>query len=118
MRRLWIGFSLVMVLSFLALGWLGSRIYQEAPPLPLRVVTTDGTEVIGENQIQEGQNVWQSLGGMEVGSVWGHGSYVAPDWTADWSTPPMLSKKRKRPNDAVDLCRSQRPLEWRTRFCR
>ncbi|MBC7174213.1 MAG: cbb3-type cytochrome c oxidase subunit I, partial [Polyangiaceae bacterium] len=26
----------------------------------------------------------QSLGGMEVGSIWGHGSYVAPDWTADW----------------------------------
>ena len=24
------------------------------------------------------------MGGMEVGSVWGHGSYVAPDWTADW----------------------------------
>jgi hypothetical protein len=21
---------------------------------------------------------------MELGSVWGHGSYVAPDWTADW----------------------------------
>ena len=21
---------------------------------------------------------------MEVGSVWGHGSYVAPDWTADF----------------------------------
>src|SRR5262249_60475729 len=31
-----------------------------------------------------GQNVWQALGGMEVGSIWGHGSYVAPDWTADW----------------------------------
>ena len=31
-----------------------------------------------------GQNVWQSMGGMEVGSIWGHGSYVAPDWTADW----------------------------------
>ncbi len=31
-----------------------------------------------------GQNVWQALGGMQVGSVWGHGSYVAPDWTADW----------------------------------
>lgn len=23
-------------------------------------------------------------GGPEVGSVWGHGAYVAPDWTADW----------------------------------
>jgi nitric oxide reductase subunit B len=21
---------------------------------------------------------------MEIGSIWGHGSYVAPDWTADW----------------------------------
>jgi nitric oxide reductase subunit B len=31
-----------------------------------------------------GQQIWQTMGGMEVGSVWGHGSYVAPDWTADW----------------------------------
>ena len=54
------------------------------PPLPARVVTTDGTVLVDEGEIQAGQNVWQSLGGMEVGSVWGHGSYVAPDWTADW----------------------------------
>ncbi len=24
------------------------------------------------------------MGGMEQGSIWGHGSYVAPDWSADW----------------------------------
>jgi len=54
------------------------------PPLPARVVTTEGTVLVDEGEIQAGQNVWQSLGGMEVGSVWGHGSYVAPDWTADW----------------------------------
>src|SRR5690606_10671378 len=83
-RRLWIYFGLVMVLSFLVLGWLGARIYQEAPPLPARVVTTEGQVVIDEGEIPAGQNVWQSMGGMEVGSVWGHGSYVAPDWTADW----------------------------------
>jgi len=84
MRRLWIAFTLVMVLSFLVLGWIGTRIYQEMPPLPSKVVTTDGTVLVDEGEIQAGQNVWQSLGGMEVGSVWGHGSYVAPDWTADW----------------------------------
>ena len=84
MRRLWIAFTLVMVLSFLVLGWIGTRIYQEMPPIPTKVVSTDGTVLIDEGQIQAGQNVWQSLGGMEVGSVWGHGSYVAPDWTADW----------------------------------
>ena len=38
----------------------------------------------GRDDIRDGQNVWQSIGGQEVGSVWGHGSYVAPDWSADW----------------------------------
>jgi len=84
MKRLWISFVAVLVLSFLVLGWIGTRIYQEQPPIPMRVVTTDGTVLIDDGDIAAGQNVWQSMGGMEVGSVWGHGSYVAPDWTADW----------------------------------
>jgi nitric oxide reductase subunit B len=84
MRRLWIAFSLVMILSFAVLSWIGTRIYQEMPPLPDRVVTTTGEIVFDEGEISTGQNVWQSLGGMQVGSIWGHGSYVAPDWTADW----------------------------------
>jgi len=84
MKRLWLGFASVLVLSFSVLGWIGTRVYQQAPPIPLRVVTTDGQIVVGEGEIESGQNVWQSLGGMEVGSVWGHGSYVAPDWTADY----------------------------------
>jgi nitric oxide reductase subunit B len=84
MRRLWIAFTLVMGVSFLVLGWIGTRIYQEMPPIPAKVVSSDGAVLIDEGEILAGQNVWQSLGGMEVGSVWGHGSYVAPDWTADW----------------------------------
>lgn len=84
MKRLWIGFSVVMLLSFLVLGWIGTRIYQEKPPIPSKVLVQDGTVLVAEGEVVEGQNVWQSLGGMEVGSVWGHGSYVAPDWTADW----------------------------------
>ena len=84
MKRLWMAFVAVMVLSFLVLGWIGTRIYSEMPPLPQQVVTTDGVTLIGTGEISAGQNVWQSMGGMEVGSIWGHGSYVAPDWTADW----------------------------------
>src|SRR6186713_59698 len=83
-RKLWTAFGLVVVLSFGVLGWMGVRIYQQAPPVPDRVVTTSGERVIGPDDIHDGQNVWQSMGGMEVGSIWGHGSYVAPDWTADW----------------------------------
>lgn len=84
MKRLWFGFASVLILSFAVLGWIGTRVYQQAPPVPIRIVTTSGDVVIGEGEVASGQNVWQSLGGMEVGSVWGHGSYVAPDWTADY----------------------------------
>lgn len=84
MRKMWIAFWTVIVVSFAILGWAGFEIYQEKPPIPDRVVTTDGTVMIDKGEITAGQNVWQSLGGMEIGSIWGHGGYVAPDWTADW----------------------------------
>jgi nitric oxide reductase subunit B len=73
-----------MVFGFTVLGWVGSRIYQEMPPIPEEVVSSDGDVVAPAGAIRAGQAVWQTLGGMEVGSIWGHGSYVAPDWTADW----------------------------------
>ena len=90
MKKLWIAFALVLLASFSVLGWIGTRIYQEKPPIPVRVVTPDGQVVIADGQIERGQNVWQSMGGMEVGSIWGHGSYVAPDWTADWLHRELL----------------------------
>ncbi|MBX9772015.1 MAG: nitric-oxide reductase large subunit, partial [Candidatus Obscuribacterales bacterium] len=51
---------------------------------PEKVVTPVGDVVFTGQQIKDGQNVWQSIGGQEVGSVWGHGAYVAPDWSADF----------------------------------
>ena len=83
-RRLWAAFGTVIAVSFLTLGYAGVRIYQQAPPVPERIVTDEGTALVEPGDVQAGQNVWRSLGGMEVGSIWGHGSYVAPDWTADW----------------------------------
>ena len=84
MKRLWIILGAVFLISFSILGWVGTEIFRQAPPIPKEVVTTDGTELIAAEQISDGQNVWQAMGGMQVGSIWGHGSYVAPDWTADY----------------------------------
>ncbi|MHB9040085.1 MAG: nitric-oxide reductase large subunit, partial [Melioribacteraceae bacterium] len=84
MKKYWIAFASVIVISFSVLGWVGTRIYQQAPPIPNKILTTGGQTIFAKSDIEEGQNIWQALGGMEVGSVWGHGSYVAPDWTADW----------------------------------
>lgn len=83
-RKAWIGLALVMVFSFTVLVYFGTEIYRKAPPIPEKVVSDDGTTLFEKSDILDGQNVWQSMGGQEVGTVWGHGAYVAPDWTADW----------------------------------
>jgi len=41
--------------------------------------------------ILDGQTAWQSVGGMQLGSIWGHGAYQAPDWTADWLHRELLA---------------------------
>ena len=84
MKKLWILLIAIFVISFSILGWIGTEIFRQAPPIPKSVVVTDASVLIGEEEIQNGQNVWQAMGGMQSGSIWGHGSYVAPDWTADY----------------------------------
>jgi len=83
-KKLWIALALVVVISFAVLGGVGLRLINSAPPISAQVVTSTGQTLFGGEDIRDGQNVWQSIGGQEVGSIWGHGSYVAPDWTADW----------------------------------
>ncbi|CAA0156926.1 Nitric oxide reductase [Tenacibaculum maritimum] len=85
MKKIWVGFIGVVILSFIVLIWVGTEIYQKQPPIPRFVKVRNTKEVVfTKEDIQIGQNVWESIGGMEVGSIWGHGSYVAPDWSADW----------------------------------
>jgi nitric oxide reductase subunit B len=83
-RRLWIILASSMFVMFGVLLYFGGQIYLAAPPIPAAVRTASGETIFTREQILRGQNVWQSTGGMQQGSIWGHGSYVAPDWSADW----------------------------------
>jgi len=83
-KGLWITLGAVIVISFMVLGGVGVDITSNVPPMPQKVVSTDGRILFDHEMIQRGQGVWQSLGGQQIGSIWGHGAYLAPDWTADW----------------------------------
>ncbi|KAB8163589.1 nitric-oxide reductase large subunit [Lysobacter maris] len=83
-RKLWMGLALLLVASFSVLLWAGGEIFRNAPPMPERVVTAQGDVIFTRADIERGRQVWQSIGGMQLGSIWGHGGYVAPDWSADW----------------------------------
>jgi len=83
-RKLWTWLAIICVLSFAVLGWVGTEIYVKAPPIPKQVISTEGNALFSGEQVQRGQSAWLAAGGQQLGSVWGHGSYVAPDWSADW----------------------------------
>jgi len=83
-RKLWTGLAILLVASFSVLLFMGAAISRNAPPVPTRLLINDGRVIYTRADIEKGRQVWQSMGGMELGSIWGHGAYVAPDWSADW----------------------------------
>ncbi|MYM97949.1 nitric-oxide reductase large subunit [Duganella vulcania] len=83
-RKLWTWLAVICALSFAVLGWVGAEIYLTAPPIPKHIISADGSMLFDEGQVDRGQQAWLSAGGQQLGTVWGHGSYVAPDWSADW----------------------------------
>jgi nitric oxide reductase subunit B len=83
-KKLWVSLALLLAISFAVLLWSGDQIYREKPPIPEQVVSNSGEVVFTRADIDKGRQVWQSIGGMQLGSIWGHGGYVAPDWSADW----------------------------------
>jgi nitric oxide reductase subunit B len=90
-RKLWWSLIGVLGVTFCLLGWFGHEIYRQAPPIPQQVQNVEGKTLFGASDILDGQTAWQSIGGMQLGSIWGHGAYQAPDWTADWLHRELLA---------------------------
>ena len=108
MRRLWLMFGALMAVMFSALLLVGGRVYQQAPPVPRAVVVAADETLFALADFHRGRDVWRRLGGMQLGSVWGHGGYLAPDWTADFlhrEALEMLSARAGGDFEAQDATR-------------
>ncbi|GAB1692448.1 nitric-oxide reductase large subunit [Krasilnikovia sp. M28-CT-15] len=89
-RRLLIGrgwiqaAALISICGFFGLVLMGFQAYQQGPPVPQRVVTDTGRAVFTEADVRSGQEIFLRNGLMEFGSIFGHGAYLGPDFTADY----------------------------------
>lgn len=83
-KKLWGILLTTLILTFTLLGYIGVEVYRQAPPIPQAYVSQSGETIISKEDVLQGQTAWQTTGGMELGSLLGHGAYQAPDWTADW----------------------------------
>ena len=90
-RKLWFTLIGVLIVTFSLLGYYGAEVYRTAPPIPAKIETAGGEVLYTHDSILDGQTAWQSVGGMQLGSIWGHGAYQAPDWSADWLHRELLN---------------------------
>jgi nitric oxide reductase subunit B len=81
----WIQAIVIVVLcGFLILGMLAYRTYTDEPPIPSRVVDPGGQVLFTRADVIAGQELFLRNGLMEYGSIFGHGAYLGPDFTADY----------------------------------
>ncbi len=73
----------VVVLCFGVLIFGGAQISRHKPPIFERAVAPGGALVLTGDDVRTGQRQYLSRGGQQTGSIWGHGAYLAPDWSAD-----------------------------------
>ncbi|MDY0391593.1 MAG: nitric-oxide reductase large subunit [Desulfobulbus oligotrophicus] len=77
-------FFFCLVLAFGVLIFGGYIIYKEKPPIPDQVTDVSGRVLFTGADVIDGQNYFYSRGGQHIGTIWGHGAYLAPDWSADF----------------------------------
>jgi nitric oxide reductase subunit B len=94
--RGWIQAVVIVILfGFFVLGLLAYETYTSEPPIPAKVVGPDGRVVFTRDDIVGGQSIFLRNGLMESGSIFGHGAYLGPDFTADYLHRAALSVRAR-----------------------
>src|SRR5579875_677031 len=88
------GVVLTFAVGFGILGYLALRVYEDHAPVPERVVSEAGEQVFRGADILQGQVLFLTYGLMEYGSIYGHGAYLGPDFTADYLHRQALAMRK------------------------
>lgn len=96
---------IVMVLGFAGLLAITQKAYTNAPPIPAQVVDAQGTTLFTGADISDGQTVFLKYGLMANGSIWGHGAYLGPDYSAS-----ALHQMGEGTANAIAQQQHQKPL--------
>src|SRR5918995_4512214 len=99
--------GLVVLVGFFVLGLLAYRTYQSDPPIADRAVDESGNTVYAGDDVREGQKVFLHHGLMEYGSIFGHGAYLGPDFTADYLHRSSASVRDQLGGDRSDSARQE-----------
>jgi nitric oxide reductase subunit B len=80
------GIVIILILEFAVLTWVttGSYYRTQKPPVPEKVTDNSGLVVFTGADIEKGQQLFLKKALMDNGSIWGHGAYMGPDFSAQY----------------------------------
>ncbi len=79
-----VGVLIAMIVGFSVLIGMTVNAYRTAPPIPDKVIGPDGSTIFTGEDISAGQEIFLKYGLMENGTIWGHGAYLGPDFSAEY----------------------------------
>jgi nitric oxide reductase subunit B len=96
---------LVMIFGFAVLSVVTVKTYSDAPPVPERVTDPSGLPLFTREDIERGQEVFLRYALMEHGTLWGHGAYLGPDYSAEY-----LHRLAEITRDTLAVARFAKPF--------
>lgn len=74
--------ALVFFIGMAVLIFISVQAYRHAPPIADKIVDQSGETIFTGLDVRTGQQVFLKYALMQNGSIWGHGSYLGPDFSA------------------------------------
>jgi nitric oxide reductase subunit B len=80
------GALMIMAIEFAVLIWIAASAFTGTvgPPIPEQVVDQSGNTVFTGQEVRAGQQVFLKHALMNNGTIWGHGAYLGPDFSAEY----------------------------------
>lgn len=105
------GVFIILLVEFALLIWVSTGTYLRnvGPPVPDQVVDSSGKQVFNGDDIRAGQQVFLKYALLDNGTVWGHGAYLGPDFSAEY-----LHQLALEVSDFLSLQRDNRSFQQLT----
>ncbi|MBN9614640.1 MAG: hypothetical protein J0G35_03610, partial [Acidobacteriales bacterium] len=99
--------AIVLIIGFFIMGVLTYYTYNDEPPIPEVVKSETGAVLFTRADVMTGQSIFLRNGLMEYGSVFGHGAYLGPDFTAEYLHRAALSSIETYGGGNSDIARGK-----------
>lgn len=106
--------AIVLIIGFFIMGILTYYTYNDEPPIPAVVTSANGSILFSRADVMAGQGIFLRNGLMEYGSIFGHGAYLGPDFTAEYLHRAALSNIGYYGGSGSDTARTKTIQDFKT----